>query len=93
MIYLGFDSRRFGLPKCILLIAVASAMAMPSAGQSRAPASPKAGPTAAVKTWTPPKTSWGDPDLQGMWPNTELLGVPLQRDPKLGTRALLTDAE
>ena len=28
-----------------------------------------------------------------MWPNTDLLGVPLQRDPKLGTRALLTDAE
>ena len=28
-----------------------------------------------------------------MWPGTELLGTPLQRDPKLGTRALLTDAE
>jgi hypothetical protein len=28
-----------------------------------------------------------------MWPNTDLLGVPLQRDPKLGTRALLTYAE
>ena len=93
MIHLGFDSRRSGLPKSILLVAVAGAMAIPSAGQSRPTASPKAGATAALKTWTPPRTSWGDPDLQGMWPNTELLGVPLQRDPKLGTRALLTDAE
>ncbi len=28
-----------------------------------------------------------------MWPGTDLLGVPLQRDPKLGTRALLNDEE
>ncbi len=28
-----------------------------------------------------------------MWPGTALLGTPLQRDPKLGTRALLTDEE
>ena len=28
-----------------------------------------------------------------MWPGTDLLGVPLQRDPKLGTRGLLTDNE
>jgi hypothetical protein len=93
MIHLGCGLGRFGLPESIFLVAVAGAMAIPSAGQSRPPASPKAGATAAVKKWTSPRTSWGDPDLQGMWPNTELLGVPLQRDPKLGTRALLTDAE
>ncbi len=28
-----------------------------------------------------------------MWPGTDLLGTPLQRDPKLGTRALLNDKE
>ena len=28
-----------------------------------------------------------------MWPGTDLLGTPLQRDPKLGTRAVLTDEE
>jgi hypothetical protein len=26
--------------------------------------------TAAQKAWTPPKTPWGDPDLQGVWPGT-----------------------
>ena len=40
-----------------------------------------------------PKTPWGDPDLQGKWPGTELVGVPLQRDPKFGTRNVLTDEE
>src|ERR1700679_3595816 len=41
--------------------------------------------------WTPPKTPWGDPDLQGMWPGN--MGVPLQRPEKLGTRTTLTDEE
>jgi hypothetical protein len=44
-----------------------------------------------TKSWTPPKTPWGDPDLQGMWPGN--MGVPLQRPESLGTRATLTDAE
>jgi hypothetical protein len=93
MIHFCCGLRRSGLAKSIFPVVLAGAMVIPSSGQSRPSASPKAAPSAAVKTWRPPKTSWGDPDLQGMWPNTELLGVPLQRDPKLGTRALLTDAE
>jgi hypothetical protein len=44
-----------------------------------------------TKSWTPPKTPWGDPDLQGMWPGN--MGVPLQRPENLGTRTTLTDAE
>jgi hypothetical protein len=44
-----------------------------------------------TKSWTPPKTPWGDPDLQGMWPGN--MGVPLQRPESLGTRTTLTDAE
>ena len=48
-------------------------------------------PTVWGQTWKPPKTSWGDPDLQGMWPGN--MGVPLQRPEKLGTRTTLTDQE
>jgi hypothetical protein len=44
-----------------------------------------------AKSWTQPKTPWGDPDLQGMWPGN--MGVPLQRPEALGTRTTLTDAE
>jgi len=40
-----------------------------------------------------PRTSWGDPDLTGIWPGTAMNGVPLQRDPALGTRNVLTDQE
>jgi hypothetical protein len=43
------------------------------------------------KTWTPPKTPWGDPDLQGIWPGN--VGVPMQRPANLGDRTTLTDAE
>jgi hypothetical protein len=48
--------------------------------------------TSSVKTnWTPPKTPWGDPDLQGQWPATA--NIPMQRPANLGERAELTDQE
>jgi hypothetical protein len=40
-----------------------------------------------------PRTSWGDPDLSGIWPGTAMVGVPMQRDEKLGTRNVLTEEE
>jgi hypothetical protein len=41
--------------------------------------------------WTPPKTAWGDPDLQGVWPGN--MGIPMQRNAALGDRTTLTDEE
>ena len=46
-----------------------------------------------AKAYVTPRTPWGDPDLQGKWPGTDLVGVPLQRDPKFGTRNQLTEEE
>jgi hypothetical protein len=40
-----------------------------------------------------PRTAWGDPDLQGIWPSGHLINVPFERPPAFGTRAVLTDAE
>ena len=40
-----------------------------------------------------PRTPWGDPDLQGKWPGTEMVGTPMQRDAKLGTRNVLNETE
>jgi hypothetical protein len=40
-----------------------------------------------------PRTPWGDPDLQGVWPSGGLITVPFERPVALGTRAELTDAE
>jgi len=48
---------------------------------------------ASSAKWVAPRTAWGDPDLQGIWPSSEMIGVPLQRDAKLGTRAFLTEEE
>jgi len=46
-----------------------------------------------AQTWTAPRTPWGDPDLQGMWPIDKLNGTPLQRPETFGERRLLTDEE
>ena len=35
-----------------------------------------------------PRTPWGDPDLQGLWPGTAMMGVPMERPlPPSGARA------
>jgi hypothetical protein len=75
------------LPTLIVALVFAQVIATDAAGQTPAAAGePGAG-------WTMPRTPWGDPDLQGIWPSSEMIGVPLQRDPALGTRNVLTDEE
>jgi len=46
-----------------------------------------------AQKWTPPRTPWGDPDLQGLWPVVDMLSVPIERPAELGMRATLTDEE
>src|SRR5262245_6575140 len=41
----------------------------------------------------PPRTPWGDPDLQGTFTSDNSIGVPFERPRELGTRAELNDAE
>jgi hypothetical protein len=47
----------------------------------------------APAAYTPPMTSWGEPDLQGMWPLNHLISVPLQRNAQYGERLMMTDEE
>jgi hypothetical protein len=76
------------------LFGVATAIALSIAGASLdAQAPPAADHPGAVKNYSPPRTPWGDPDLQGIWPGIELVGVPMQRDTSFGTRNWLTDEE
>ena len=51
------------------------------------------GGSAGTETYRAPRTPWGDPDLQGKWPSSNMGTVPLQRPESLGTRNVLTDAE
>jgi hypothetical protein len=78
----------------MLLLAVTITVLTPLMAQTPAPkAQGTPTPATSAKPWTPPKTPWGDPDLQGMWPSTDLLGVPMQRPDNMGDRAVLTDEE
>ena len=45
----------------------------------------------AVAGQAPPRTAWGEPDLQGIWTNE--FDVPLQRAARYGNREFLTDEE
>ena len=43
--------------------------------------------------YAPPKTAWGDPDLQGIWPSTDMVGVPFERPANMGERTEVTEEE
>jgi hypothetical protein len=43
------------------------------------------------RAYVPPKTPWGDPDLQGLWPGS--VNIPLQRPENMGNRDTLTEQE
>jgi hypothetical protein len=47
----------------------------------------------AGQEWTTPRTAWGDPDLQGIWPSANIAGTPFERPVEFGERAELTDEE
>ena len=46
---------------------------------------------ATVDTWTPPRTPWGEPDLQGIWDFRTL--TPLERPRELAGQEVWTDEE
>jgi hypothetical protein len=73
----------------VLLIAQA-----PAAGQAQSAAT-KAAPAKATpagwKSWTPPHTPDGKPDLQGVWTNNTV--TPLERPKELAGKEFYTEAE
>jgi hypothetical protein len=40
------------------------------------------------KDWTPPRTSWGDPDLEGTYTNKDESGIPFERSNQFEGKAL-----
>jgi hypothetical protein len=84
-------SHRFLISAGVLAIVIAavSPAFIPVAGQAQ---------TSAATTWTPPKatyspprTPWGDPDLQGVWDYQSR--IPMQRPAQFKGKATLTEAE
>ena len=74
-------------------IAVAFAQAPAPAAANPKPAAAKPAAPAKAGAFVAPKTPWGEPDLQGMWPLNHLIAVGLQRPARYGAKAELTDAE
>jgi len=96
-------SHRFLISMGILGAAIAVLSLSAVAGQApkstarakageKATAAPKAvKPGPAAKGWAPPKTPWGDPDLQGVW--NDATSTPLQRPNELSGKDILSDEE
>ena len=73
-------------PLIATIIAIAILTALPAFAQT-----PKAAP--AAKVFTPAKTPWGDPDLQGTWTSDDCIGTPLNRPANFGDRLYYTEEE
>ena len=69
------------------------------AGPGATPSAERSTPaetTAAAYTnprWRAPRTSWGDPSLEGVWSVDDMRGIPRDRPESFGTRESLTPAE
>jgi len=83
---------RVGVVVSLLGVAVV-AVIEPSAQTTSAGAASSRG--GAATTFTPPRTPWGDPDLQGNYTNTYEQGTPLERPEQFAGRTLqdVTGAE
>jgi hypothetical protein len=71
--------------------AILSIACGPTSERAAAPGSSAAANTGGA--YVVPRTPWGDPDLQGKWPSTQMVGVPMQRPEALGLRNVLNDEE
>src|SRR5207249_11371062 len=65
--------------------------AVPSKPYDPAQGRPAAKRPATPKAWTPARTPWGDPDLQGIW--NDATSTPLQRPSARAGKDVLSDEE
>jgi hypothetical protein len=68
-------------------MAIAVLMAIPAAGQTAASGAAKSSAKAA-RAYVPPKTPWGDPDLQGIYTNKDESGIPFERPGELAGKRI-----
>ena len=92
--------RNIGLSLVAAVALAACTESAPTGDESAsAPAGDGGTASADAGPWQHPRTAWGDPYLQGMWPIINLVSTPFQRpvdedgNPIYGDRELLTDEE
>ena len=76
----------------VLAAALAGLIAGPRIAAAQG-STPARSTTSAAKSWTLPRTPWGDADLQGLWPSMDMQGTPYERPAQFGERATLTEQE
>ena len=76
---------RFLLLTAGILVLAGAVPATRIAGQSRSAAAPRTGET---RNWNPPRTPWGDPDLAGVYSNSDESGIPFERPARFDGRRL-----
>src|SRR6185295_75800 len=89
------ELRRRNLMRRVVIICglCGIALVVALARQTVSVAAQSASQAAPAASYNPPRTPWGDPDLQGIWPSTDMVGVPFERPDQFGTRLFLTEAE
>ena len=79
--------RRLASLRAVAVTSVAAVLTtIPIAGQSTTTAAPSL--TAAAKNWKPARTAWGDPDLTGIYSNSDESGIPFERPAQFEGRRL-----
>ncbi len=74
------------------LVLVGTLSAQDIGGQRSVPAELGAA-AVADPNWEAPRTSWGHPDLEGIWTTDDMRSIPRQRPEEFGDRDRLTDEE
>ena len=89
--------RKLGsIPTLGALIGASVLVSHPLAAQTQAVAPPLVVTAFGGKTaprYTVHRTSWGDPDLQGVWSSDDNAGIPMSRPEQYGNRLYLTEQE
>jgi hypothetical protein len=80
--------------RTVVLVAVI-AVALASSGLAQTASARSAARPAGGKSYMPPRTAWGDPDLQGTFANSNEYATPLERPARFAGRTLedITDKE
>jgi hypothetical protein len=80
--------------KAVVALGAAAALLVgtPVAAQTAAPSNAAASKSES-KSWTPPKTPWGQPDISGVWTSDGAIGIPRERPAEFAGRSELTDQE
>jgi hypothetical protein len=90
MVMTRWIERRWEMAVAVLLFTSISAVSTTVAAQQQT-AEQRAKAPAKTKAWTPTRTPWGEPDLQGIYSNRTI--TPFERPDEFAGKATLTDAE